>query len=532
MGVTLTNNAHTTLAANISSTDTTIYVDDVSDFPTLGVGDYFYCTLESTTGTIEIVKVTQINSGSFIAVRGQENTIAVPFNIGARVELRLTVQNLEDQFAKLLSASYTAADVLSKLLTVDGTGSGLDADLLDGSHASAFATLAGANVFTHATGNTLNGRLNVDPTYAVYDTFLGVEASMFSFGSASLTVAASKHLDFFRADNTFNIGSAGIASYTTLNLESESGSHSTSNLYAGLVSITNKGPGTVKTWYSRVSANNSSTGPIVGAVSAVTPGSSTSLSTAHQFSIDSTNKKIDYGLWLTHTNTTDQVDYAFLIDEHVTVNQSGFTMFAAGAGAFARLFNSTGSSTLFEVASTGKITTLSTLELGHASDTTIARDSAGNISVEGNVIYRAGGTDIPVTDGGTGSSTAAGARTNLGFANGTYTPTLTGVANVAASTAYSCFYTQIGDVVHVAGKVDLDPTAGAATWTRLRMTLPVASNFSDSSHAAGTTVSYAGAPNNYGAILADATNDAVEISIYPIDIGNQSWYFTFMYRVL
>ena len=32
----------------------------------------------------------------------------------------------------LLAASYTAADVLAKLLTVDGAGSGLDADLLDG----------------------------------------------------------------------------------------------------------------------------------------------------------------------------------------------------------------------------------------------------------------------------------------------------------------------------------------------------------------------------------------------------------------
>ncbi len=36
----------------------------------------------------------------------------------------------------------TAADVLAKLLTVDGSGSGLDADLLDGQHASAFATAA------------------------------------------------------------------------------------------------------------------------------------------------------------------------------------------------------------------------------------------------------------------------------------------------------------------------------------------------------------------------------------------------------
>ena len=38
----------------------------------------------------------------------------------------------------------TAAQVLAKLVSVDGSGSGLDADLLDGSHASAFALLSGA----------------------------------------------------------------------------------------------------------------------------------------------------------------------------------------------------------------------------------------------------------------------------------------------------------------------------------------------------------------------------------------------------
>lgn len=53
------------------------------------------------------------------------------------------------------------------------------------------------------------------------------------------------------------------------------------------------------------------------------------------------------------------------------------------------------------------------IELGHASDTTLTRSSAGNVAIEGNVIYRAGGTDVPITDGGTGASTAAAARVNL-----------------------------------------------------------------------------------------------------------------------
>lgn len=42
--------------------------------------------------------------------------------------------------AKLDSSSYTASDILTKIKTVDGASSGLDADLLDGNHASAFAT--------------------------------------------------------------------------------------------------------------------------------------------------------------------------------------------------------------------------------------------------------------------------------------------------------------------------------------------------------------------------------------------------------
>lgn len=43
-------------------------------------------------------------------------------------------------FTPLDAASYTAADVLSKILTVDGPGSGLDADTLDGAQASSFQT--------------------------------------------------------------------------------------------------------------------------------------------------------------------------------------------------------------------------------------------------------------------------------------------------------------------------------------------------------------------------------------------------------
>ncbi len=47
------------------------------------------------------------------------------------------------------------------------------------------------------------------------------------------------------------------------------------------------------------------------------------------------------------------------------------------------------------------------IELGHATDTTLTRASSGDVNIEGNIIYRAGGTDVAVTDGGTGLSAFA-----------------------------------------------------------------------------------------------------------------------------
>jgi hypothetical protein len=52
--------------------------------------------------------------------------------------------------AALPSASYTAADVLAKMLTVDGSGSGLDADKLDGQDSSFYTNAANISTGTLA----------------------------------------------------------------------------------------------------------------------------------------------------------------------------------------------------------------------------------------------------------------------------------------------------------------------------------------------------------------------------------------------
>lgn len=67
--------------------------------------------------------------------------------------------NLNNDIAtRLLASSYTASDVLTKLLTVDGTGSGIDADLLDGLNTSSSDT-SGNSVVTRSSGNFSAGTI-------------------------------------------------------------------------------------------------------------------------------------------------------------------------------------------------------------------------------------------------------------------------------------------------------------------------------------------------------------------------------------
>lgn len=62
------------------------------------------------------------------------------------------------------------------------------------------------------------------------------------------------------------------------------------------------------------------------------------------------------------------------------------------------------------------------LEIGHATDTTLTRVSSGDLNVEGNIVYRAGGTDVPVTDGGTGVSSLTDHGILLGSGSSAVTP--------------------------------------------------------------------------------------------------------------
>lgn len=66
---------------------------------------------------------------------------------------------------------YTAADVLTKIKTVDGVSSGLDADLLDGNHSSAFSLDGHTHSYLPLTGGTLTGDIT---TYRIAAPTTGV----------------------------------------------------------------------------------------------------------------------------------------------------------------------------------------------------------------------------------------------------------------------------------------------------------------------------------------------------------------------
>jgi hypothetical protein len=131
---------------------------------------------------------------------------------------------LNDQLgAKLDSTSYTAADVLAKLLTVDGSGSGLDADRLDGLTSATAntsstivardssgnfaantitASLTGnvtGNVTGNLTGNVTGNATNVSGVVAVVNGGTGVSdvagiKTLLSLGTLSTQAANSVNI--------------------------------------------------------------------------------------------------------------------------------------------------------------------------------------------------------------------------------------------------------------------------------------------------------------------------------------------------
>lgn len=86
------NNAFSTLAGNISASDTSFTLTVGGSFPVVTAGNWSYVTFQDTANNIEIMKVTLHGDGtnSFQCVRAQEGTPARAWIVGDFVECRFT----------------------------------------------------------------------------------------------------------------------------------------------------------------------------------------------------------------------------------------------------------------------------------------------------------------------------------------------------------------------------------------------------------------------------------------------------------
>ncbi len=115
----------------------------------------------------------------------------------------------------------------------------------------------------------------------------------------------------------------------------------------------------------------------------------------------------------------------------------------------------------------------------------------------------------------------------------TYTPTLTGVSNIASVSANTCYYSRVGTTVHVAGQLTADPTANNLS-TEVGISLPIASDFSAVSQCAGVAHQFNGSDDaRTGGITADTTNNRATLFWVELTGGNSRlWSFQFTYTIV
>lgn len=187
------------------------------------------------------------------------------------------------------------------------------------------------------------------------------------------------------------------------------------------------------------------------------------------------------------------------------------------------------------VSATSRILGRKTALAGDPEECTLSEvlDFIGS-AAQGDILYRgasawarlgAGTAGYALTTGGVGANPAWYA-----LDDDTYTPTLTGVTNVSASTPTTCFYTRIGSVAHVGGQLDV--TATAVGDIRLGISLPIASNFSAARDCAGSGGVINAPYSTPVIILADTANDRAELRANFAVTTSRTVNFHFSYRII
>lgn len=183
----------------------------------------------------------------------------------------------------------------------------------------------------------------------------------------------------------------------------------------------------------------------------------------------------------------------------------------------------------------GDISKVASITSGTINGATVGvtTPAAGNFTTigattRGSVAATTGNFNALITATAGINPNASGGVDFTNFDVNQYTPTLTNVTNVAASTAFSTNYVRWNNYCAVFGRVDIDPTATGAI--ELGMTLPIASNFSSSIQLGGGA--WCTAINQHLAIVPDTTNDRLSFQGITTDASNRQYSFLTIYRIL
>lgn len=166
--------------------------------------------------------------------------------------------------------------------------------------------------------------------------------------------------------------------------------------------------------------------------------------------------------------------------------------------------------------------------LGGSSDTTYSLTVNGTAAITSTPEISTGTTDasLLIKDNSTNQVISTS------YEQGLYLPVMTDSSNIDSATIDTAFYTRVGNIVTVSGRMRMDPTA-AATTTIIVLSIPVSvpGTFPPASTywASGTFASTSDNPET-GGIIAEPGTDTVSLNWDSIGNTEQYLSYSFSYR--